>query len=218
MFSEVQIGNSGTHLLIGMRFHNTILLGKYALMPTSDPCSITPIIAEIFCLSPKSVLDLGIGCGKYGMLCREYPDGWYERFRKDQWQVRIVGVEGFLDYRNPAWDFYDEIRIEDFSKGYESYTGFDLVLMLDSLEHIDKQGGLKLLATLRKNNKAVIVCVPESSHPQGAVCGNEFERHRATWTAKELSALGGRVFFTGKSFQATVSCSAALFEIGRAHV
>jgi hypothetical protein len=181
-------------------------------MPTSDPCSITPIITEIFRLSPKSVLDLGIGCGKYGVLCREYLDGWFQRFKRHQWQVRIVGVEGFPEYRNPAWDLYDTILIEDFSKKYVSYTGYDLVLMLDSLEHVDKETGLKLLASLRENNKAVIVCVPEGDNPQGPACGNDFECHRATWTGAELATLGGRVFYTGRSFQEDVACTVATFE------
>ena len=181
-------------------------------MPSSDPCSITPIIIEVYLLDPKSVLDLGVGNGKYGMLCREYLDGWKDRYKREDWAVNIVGVEGFPEYRNPAWEFYSKILIEDFSKNYKSYTGYDLVLILDSLEHVDKETGLKILSTLRENNKAVLVCVPEGNHPQGARCGNEFERHRATWTAAELATLGGRVFFSGRSFQKTVSCSAVLFQ------
>jgi hypothetical protein len=117
-----------------------------------------------------------------------------------------VGVEGFSRYRNPAWELYDEIKIEDFSIHYESFKGFDLVLLLDSLEHVDKTVGLKLLSTLRSNNKVVIVCVPEVFHPQEAAYGNEFERHRAAWTAEEMAGLGGRVFFAER-IQSEITCA-----------
>jgi hypothetical protein len=163
-------------------------------MPTSNPRTIHPILLEIMRLQPKSILDLGIGWGKYGMLCREYLDVNQGNYLREQWQINLVGVEGFPAYRNPAWNFYDEIRIENFSEHYELYTGFDLVLMLDSLEHIDKDTGRKMLDFLRRNNKAVIICVPEGETPQESWGGNDFERHLSTWTATELTELGGTLF------------------------
>lgn len=146
------------------------------------------------------------------MLCREYLNDLFDErenveldSRYVDSRIRLVGVEGFPSVRTPAWDFYSEIRIEDFSKNIEAYTGFDLVLMIDSLEHLDKEVGLAALSSLRRNNKAVIVSVPEGYAPQGASCGNEFERHRATWTAAELEQLGGSVFLRAR-------CSVALFQ------
>ena len=52
-------------------------------------------------LQPRSILDVGCGFGKYGMLLREYLDVWHERYDKERWQVRIVGIEAFEQYRNP---------------------------------------------------------------------------------------------------------------------
>ena len=66
-------------------------------MPTSVPYCV-PVIASIARqLRPKSVLDVGVGFGKYGYLFREYLDVWdmhsvrdYERRR---WTTRIEGIE-----------------------------------------------------------------------------------------------------------------------------
>jgi 16S rRNA G1207 methylase RsmC len=41
-------------------------------MPTSNYEAISKILGEILVLDPRSVLDVGPGKGKYGVLCREY--------------------------------------------------------------------------------------------------------------------------------------------------
>jgi hypothetical protein len=174
-------------------------------MPTSSYNNIPPILAEVRRLQPKSILDLGIGWGKYGMLCREYLEVPEGRYLREQWQLKMIGVEGFPAYRTSAWGFYDEIRIENFSEHFESYKGFDIVLMLDSLEHLDKETGLRILDALRKNNKAVIVSVPEGESSQESWCGNDLERHLSTWTADELESLGGVAFMK-------FICSGVIFE------
>jgi 2-polyprenyl-3-methyl-5-hydroxy-6-metoxy-1,4-benzoquinol methylase len=173
-------------------------------MPTSDPSNLSFIMKHVLYLKPKSVLDLGIGMGKYGALCREYLDVWGGTVDKSQWNTTIHGVEGFEQYRNPMWELYNDVTIGDFTRDYESYTGYDLVLMIDSLEHVDKETGKVILHTLRMNNKNVIVSCPDGDYEQGAVHGNEFERHRSVWRGDELRKLGGNILFRGE-------CSVAVF-------
>src|SRR5437588_2375683 len=127
-------------------------------MPSSDFGNLTPLIQAVFELRPKSVLDLGAGFGKYGMLCREYLDVALGRPFKADWKTFIVGVDGFAAYRNAIHDFvYDEFRVENFMENAERYQGFELVLMIDSLEHVEKATGLELLGNLIRKNKNVIV-------------------------------------------------------------
>jgi SAM-dependent methyltransferase len=151
------------------------------------------------------VLDLGCGYGKYTVLVREYMDIAKFRIKREDWQTSIVGVEAFEAYRNPVWDACDEVLIEDFTKHYEAYRGFDLVLMIDSLEHVEKSLGEKILNTLLTNNKWVIVSCPDGDYPQGAVNGNEYETHRAVWTKEDLSIRGGHILHHG-------ICTVALFK------
>lgn len=170
-------------------------------MPTSQIENVAPIINYAFGLRPKSVLDLGVGCGKYGHLLREYLDIGQGRLDPDEWKVRIDGVEGFGDYthylRQRMWGAYTSIATEDFTVGY--YTAYDLVLLIDSLEHLDKEAGRSLLSRLIRHNKNVIVSCPfgPNYREQGAVFGNEFERHRAHWTPEEFKEMRGTHIYSG---------------------
>ena len=154
-------------------------------MPISSWNAITPIMNEVYFLQPKTVLELGVGYGKYGVLLREVLDAMYGRCRPDQWEARIDGVEAWEPYRSPCWDAYSKVSIEDFGK--HEYTGYDLVLMIDSLEHLEPQQGRGFLAGLVARNKHVIVSVPVQYMPQGAAYGNEFETHRTHHTGIEFN-------------------------------
>jgi hypothetical protein len=168
-------------------------------MPVSDQTNITPIMLEVARCRPKSILDLGIGFGKYGVLCREMLDIEPYNLSQESWQTNIIGVEGFEKYRNPCWQLYSSVMVHDFTQNYESYKGFDLVLMIDSLEHVEKGVGSKILDTLLMNNKRVIVSCPTGKCyvEQGAVHGNEFERHRAHWTPDDFDIRAGKVLHNG---------------------
>lgn len=153
-------------------------------------------------LQPKSVLELGVGSGKYGVLLREYLDIAHGRLSFGSWETKIHGVEGFPSYLNGLhYSVYDRVNVEDFSliENYIHYIDYDLVLMIDSLEHIPKDKGVELLSFLIECNNTVIVSCPFGVHyiEQGAVYGNEFERHRAHWTPQDFEALGGKMLFKG---------------------
>lgn len=154
-------------------------------MPTSDFANIEPIMSEVHRLQPERMIELGVGFGKYGVLCRETLDGIYGRCREDQWTRKIYGVEIFEAYRNPAWECYDGVQIADFST--EEISGFDLVLMVDSLEHLEPERGSEFLAHLVENNRRVIISVPNGPMPQDEpVFGNPHERHLTTYYGREF--------------------------------
>lgn len=181
-------------------------------VPTSDNRTISPILHKVIGIMPASILDLGIGYGKYGALCREYADfnRQEKRYRSSaDWNIFILGIEGFADYRTPQWELYSQVRLEDFADrdNWEHYADFDLVLLIDSLEHIPSNVGLELLEFLRMHNRHILVSVPEGEYLQGPSCGNELERHRSTWSGDRLKELGGEVFYRGEK------CSAAHFGI-----
>lgn len=168
-------------------------------MPTSEASNITAIVQAVCTINPKSILDLGVGCGKYGALCREYLDLSYGRNQPEQWEANIVGVEGWEKYRNPMWNLYSQVLIEDFTKPAQMYANYDLVLMIDSLEHLPKDEGKKLLEQLLQHNHFVIVSCPWGANylEQEAVFGNEYERHRAHWRPNDFVSMGGRLIHLG---------------------
>jgi 2-polyprenyl-3-methyl-5-hydroxy-6-metoxy-1,4-benzoquinol methylase len=144
-------------------------------------------MGEIQRLSPKSVLDLGCGFGKYGVLCREILDARFGRCRPEQWEASIVGVEVHKAYINPAWMLYDAIWSREFlgRDDQDDYRGWDLVLLIDALEHLDPRDGRRSLAFLVGVNKHLIVSVPNGVMEQGETFGNPYEAHRWTFNGVE---------------------------------
>src|SRR3990172_13362355 len=142
-------------------------------MPISDINAIPAIVNEIYRLQPERMIELGIGFGKYGVLCREVLDAMYGRCRPDQWFRKIDGVEAHGAYENPCWKVYNWVDVGNFLG--KEIAGYDLVLMVDSLEHLTKNDGEILLGRLILSNKHVIVSVPIGPMPQGETFGNEYE-------------------------------------------
>lgn len=142
----------------------------------------------ILARQPRSVLDIGCGWGKYGFLLREYLDQW-ER------QVTIDAVEGFPGYldRSPAHKIYDEIHEGGFPD-VEVPGHFDLVLMIDVLEHFTPDDGAAAVARALELGDAVVICTPVG-YEQGAEFGNDLEIHRSSWTETALKTLGHPVEF-----------------------
>lgn len=157
-------------------------------MPVSDLHGFTPIMNEVALLAPKTVLELGIGCGLYGVACRQVLDYQWGRFDREQWQAIIRGVEIHDQYKNGAWATYSDVACADFaepnSQGHGP-GGWELVLMIDSLEHLTPEVGRPFLAALVKNNKHVIISVPNGVMPQGEVYGNPHEEHLWTFNGVE---------------------------------
>jgi hypothetical protein len=67
-------------------------------MPTSWHDVIPAVMNKVNHLKPESILDIGIGFGKYGVLIRDLLELPNERYDKDLWITRIDGVEAFKGY------------------------------------------------------------------------------------------------------------------------
>jgi hypothetical protein len=55
-------------------------------MGTSDAANIPFVVSELQRLQPQSILDVGMGFGKWGVLAREYLDVWGGRCRPADWR------------------------------------------------------------------------------------------------------------------------------------
>ena len=86
-------------------------------MPSSQHQQISKIIDYVMTIDPKSVLEIGVGFGKYGLLCREYLEFWkgdvdWQLPIKENWERRIDGIEAFESYINKHQDYiYDNLYI-----------------------------------------------------------------------------------------------------------
>jgi len=157
-------------------------------MPTCPPVVITPICQRILALNPGSVLDIGLGNGKWGFLAREYTDVWLKREARE---TRIDGIEIYGPYITEVQRLvYDNIYVGDALQVLPGLGEYDLVIMADVLEHLGLAEGGELLGMIRRKAKHAVVTTPVKFFPQGAVFGNEHERHVSLWTAEMLSKWG----------------------------
>jgi hypothetical protein len=166
-------------------------------MPSSRWTHIPTVISIVRQLQPASILDVGVGFGKWGHLFREYTDivaseadpGRYDR---GGWRTRIDGIEGFAPYLTPAHHYlYDTIYVGDMRAQLQQLGMYDVVFLGDVIEHLDlADGQVFLLDCLAHATKAVLVTTPARETHQAERCANELERHRSVWTRRDFQMLG----------------------------
>jgi hypothetical protein len=155
-------------------------------MPHSWHFPTTLIQDKVQRLAPQSVVDVGAGYGKWGLLLREQLDWNLGRLDRDRWTARIVGIEVF-PYESPLHGWvYDEVIHADVLDVIDRIDGYDLVLLSDVIEHIEKGPALGLLRRLVAQNRNVIVCTPLDFFEQ-EIHDNEHEHHVSHWTIDDFS-------------------------------
>jgi len=158
-------------------------------MPSSSYLQINEIMQLIIKTNPKKLLDIGVGFGKYGFLSREYLELWDSEGDYCTWERKIDGIEVFKEYITPAHNFiYDEIFIGnaiDILPTLEQK--YDLILLIDILEHFDYDDGLIILKECVKRGSNIIISVPYNMLQQGDIYGNIYETHRFQWKRQHFN-------------------------------
>lgn len=167
-------------------------------MPFSNTEQISPILAEIIHLNPRSILDVGCGLGLYGMLCRIHLDLYHdvEFYRKldgsQPWNTRIDGIEGCETYTPfvPRWA-YDTLHVGNALDILPTLADgqYDLILILAMIEHLTQDEGMWLISQLKRVGRAIILSVPKNWQEQ-QIEGYPLETHRSHWTEQNLKNVG----------------------------
>jgi len=179
-------------------------------MPVSDYHQISDVLAVVQQANPDRLLDVGVGFGKWGVLCREVLELYNERVHPDTWTVQIDGVEIHEPYRNPLWDIaYDRVYIGNALDVLDSLDRYGLILCCDVIEHFDKKTGKIFLQKLCAHSDLVVITSPRGFAPQGAIYDNEHERHRSGWSAEDFADVPHIYKEIGFTFMAVVSADAA---------
>jgi hypothetical protein len=157
-------------------------------MPTSHFYQINEIMEWVFLVRPKTMLDVGVGFGKYGFLAREYLELWdgHEHYGKNL--RRIDGIEAFPQYITPLQKLiYDHIYVGDALNLLPTLEiRYDLITTVDVLEHFDYERGVKFLHACSERARNVILSTPQDIGEQGSAFGNPYETHRFQWKWKHL--------------------------------
>lgn len=165
-------------------------------MASSFSAQIPGIIHLIGKLNPASVLDIGKGFGKYGFLIHEYA-GIDNKKRidhsltlKELSSINIDAVEADEDLMLPYLkDIYNNIYFGDVTKIFSTLPNYDLILMIDIIEHLDKNDAFAVLKYFLKNNCKLIIATPKEYFKQD-LYESDFENHVSHWTKNDFNKLG----------------------------
>ena len=153
-------------------------------VPSSYLGNVAAIMRTIADLDPARMLDVGTGYGRYAFLFRERVDDF-------RWERRLDGVEVHPEYveRSRTGYLYDHLYEGDFLS-VEIDGTYDLVTMIDVLEHFDDAGGERALDRAMSLAPAVLVATP-LEFVQGALHDNPYEEHRSEWPPERLERFAG---------------------------
>lgn len=163
-------------------------------MPVSNPEHIPAVLHFVHAAEARSILDVGIGTGSYGLLLRQGLDIGYGRIQPEEWQVKIDGVEIFPAYRNPVWDFaYSRVLMGDIRQLLPALDHYDLILCNDVLEHFPRNEARQLVKALLGKCRVLLATTPNREYPQGAWGGNEAETHHSLLDRSDFAGLVAEV-------------------------
>jgi len=163
-----------------------LLLG--GMMPTSRPNIITIMCEWMRRHADRinSVLDIGMGFGKWGFLAREYIYTWKKDLTlyeyKNYKDFRVDAIEIYPDIITPLQsEIYNKIYIGCATEIINEVDDYDLIIMGDVLEHVVKEDGLILLNKCIAKSKYTALATPIYFDKGRAVLGNEYEKHKCMW-------------------------------------
>lgn len=141
----------------------------------------------------ETVLDVGPGRGKYGLLLREYLNAPPRR-------IDAVEAEpSYVDDRLRA--LYDDVLVGDvLDVPAEALEPYDVVLLVDVIEHLEKADGLELLSRIPGR---IVISTPVDFFSNGPGLPPS-EEHRSHWTRADFDELDRPVEEDGSRFGATV--------------
>lgn len=129
----------------------------------------------------KTVLDLGCGFDSPFQYCKNIDYS--------------VGVEFFEKYLKISKEkkIHSEYIKELIQKIYFKENSFDAVILLEVLEHLNKEDALEIIQKAKVwARKKVIISTPNGFIGQKEIDGNILQKHLSGWTLSDLNELGFR--------------------------
>ena len=145
------------------------------------PFTATYLAWHMIKSSYKSILDVGCGKGKMGVVIKRHRN------------LYSVGVDAFAPYvtecRNS--NIYNKIIQCDIRNLPFESGSFDVVLCKEVIEHLEKGEAFELLKKLEEIARhKIIVTTPVGRYGQHAYDDNLLQEHKSTWEPDELKKLG----------------------------
>ena len=147
-----------------------------------------PFLHELLEEIPKdveSLIDVGCGRGIVGAMTRIYRN-----------PKRLVGVDIFQDYIDfcKKYSIYDELHRLDLRQTPLPFQNneFTVATCIETIEHLPKNHGEKLLEELHRIADTIIVSTPSAyfKQPKSHVKRNPFQAHVSKWTVEDFKKRG----------------------------
>lgn len=156
---------------------------KYGFPPTYKL-----ILKNIMPSGRLSVLDLGCGTGAAAEVLNS--NKLHE----------FTGIDIYKPYLEfcKSKGYYQKIEKKDLTKLKLKKKSFDVILLLQVIEHLSKKEGIRLLKEcFNAAEKAVIIAVPNGFCHQEEYDCNPHHEHKSTWNVSDLNKMGFKVFGQG---------------------
>ncbi len=172
-------------------------------MGTSNWQNISYNIDLIRKINPKSVLDIGVGFGRWGILCREFLEIWDEGNYSGKWKRKIDGIEVFQSYiKEYHKHFYDNMYIHeafDFIKNLK--TNYDLIICGDVIEHFEKSRGKEFISLCFEKSTYLMINIPlGNGWEQSKKNNNIYEEHLSIWYLKDFKEFKPQIIRVFRDF------------------
>lgn len=157
--------------------------------------NIPIILAEVEKLNPMRVLDIGAGMGKYGLLIREQ----YLSKKAEQGElepvddIRIDAVEDTKYLLTPRMiGIYDHVFQEDIFNVEEKLLDYNLILLIDVVEHWTKEKALEMIGRLLIHGPILVSTPKRTGMYKEHFYGDE--RHHITqWVPEDFKDFKYRI-------------------------
>jgi len=153
-------------------------------LPTSNWQNISYNINLVRKLNPQSILDVGVGFGRWGFLFREFLEVWDDMNHSGKWKRKLDGIEIFPGYIHAYHKFFYDNIFEENALDFLRRTEFryDLINCGDVIEHFEKKEGEELIELCIEKGRCVLITVPIGKHwAQSGTPENPYEEHKSIW-------------------------------------
>lgn len=152
------------------------------------PLTYKLILKSIIPAGSLTILDLGCGFGAAGNLLNS---------KKNHQFTGVDIYKPYLDVCKKEGN-YKKLIQADIAKLEMKEKSFDVVLLLQVVEHLDKGVGIKLLKkAIKIAKKCIIISVPNGKCDQEGYNSNSHNKHISTWNVSALRKMGFKVYGQG---------------------
>ena len=131
---------------------------------------------------------LDLGCGPSSPFARIK-----NKLRTDLYSVGVDNFDPYLEESKKLKIHSEYVKSNIFDINFPDKS-FDCAIMLDVIEHFEKDDFLKFLPKLEKIAKKIIIMTPNGYIKQEEYDTNPYQVHKSGWTVSDMEKLGFKCF------------------------